>query len=240
MDQLVADKEAVTAQLALVEAQLRGFEVKVQVQARKIEGLEAELAKALAEAAQAKAEAVKAKAEAEKTKTAVDKSISIYLREAANIQVELREASDRGRWTELKERETDARFLISSDDEDMVSGSGDEEREEDVPEGEENPEDRATEDVVSEDDAPGEEEGPLISETEKDNKRKRSLEDKDPQNKAGSAWRREEDVAADEGFIYIGRSVDINALGEDDYILKARTRGPLKTVEPARPKAPSL
>ncbi|XP_019248769.1 PREDICTED: uncharacterized protein LOC109228040 [Nicotiana attenuata] len=183
MDQLAADKEALTAQLASAEAQLRGIKAKGLAQEGKIEGLEAELAKARTEAAQAKDEVVQAKAEAKKTKVAADKSITIYLRETAAVQVELKEASDRGRRSnelakcqarretleelhargfnlageiaEAKVRENDARFLVSSDDEDVVSSSGDEEGEEDVPEGEETPEDRAAGDVVSEDDSPG-------------------------------------------------------------------------------------
>ncbi|XP_070028743.1 uncharacterized protein [Nicotiana sylvestris] len=97
MDQLTADKETIAAQLASAEAQLRGFEAKGLAQARKIEGLEAELAKPWAEAAQAMAEVVYAKAKAEKTKATTDKSIAIYSREAATIQAELREASDWGR-----------------------------------------------------------------------------------------------------------------------------------------------
>nr|XP_016470470.1 PREDICTED: uncharacterized protein LOC107792754 [Nicotiana tabacum] len=112
-----------------------------------------------------------------------DKSISIYLREAVAVQVELREASDRGKRSnelakcqarretlqeihargfnlaeeiaEAKTRETDDRFLVSSDDEDVASGSGDEEGEKYVPERDETPEDRAAEDVVSEDDISG-------------------------------------------------------------------------------------
>ncbi|XP_019262497.1 PREDICTED: cytochrome P450 71A1-like [Nicotiana attenuata] len=50
MDQLAADREAVTAQLASAETQLRGIKVKVLAQAKKIEELEAELARARAEA----------------------------------------------------------------------------------------------------------------------------------------------------------------------------------------------
>nr|XP_009764376.1 PREDICTED: uncharacterized protein LOC104216108 [Nicotiana sylvestris] len=53
-----------------------------------------------------------------------------------------------------KVRETDARFLVSSDDEDVASGSGDGEGEEDVPEGEESPKDKAVEGAVPEDGAP--------------------------------------------------------------------------------------
>ncbi|XP_019261876.1 PREDICTED: dynactin, 150 kDa isoform-like [Nicotiana attenuata] len=119
-EQLAADKEVVTAQLALAETQLRGIKAKGLAQVKKIEELEAELARA--------------RAEADKTKAAADKSIAI---------------------AEEKARETDARFLFSSDDEDVASGSGDGEGEEDVPEGEEAPEDRAAEGVVPEDGAPG-------------------------------------------------------------------------------------
>lgn len=99
------------------------------------------------------------------------------------VQDELREASDCGKWSndlakfqarreileeihargfnlaeeiaEAKAWEIDIRFLGSSDDEDVASGSGDEEGEEDVPEGDETPKDRAVEDAVSEDDVPG-------------------------------------------------------------------------------------
>ncbi|XP_070025503.1 uncharacterized protein [Nicotiana sylvestris] len=145
-------------------------------------GVGAELAKAQAEAAQAKVEAVQAKAETEKTKAATDKSIAIYSREAEAVQAKLRAAAAQGRRSyelakcqaqretleeihargfnltgeiaEAKARETDARFLISYDDEDMVRGSGDEEDEEDILAGEGTPEDRAAEDVVSEDDTP--------------------------------------------------------------------------------------
>ncbi|XP_019246509.1 PREDICTED: uncharacterized protein LOC109226169 [Nicotiana attenuata] len=181
MDQLDVDKEAVTAQLASAETQLRSIKAKGLSQAKKIEELEAELARPQVETVQAKAEVVQVKAEAEKTKAAADKSIAMYLRDVMAVQAELREASDWGKRSndlakcqarretlkeihaqgfnlaeeiaEAKARETDARFLVSSDDEDVASGSGDGESEEDVPEGEEAPEDRATEGAVSEDDA---------------------------------------------------------------------------------------
>ncbi|XP_070019942.1 uncharacterized protein [Nicotiana sylvestris] len=145
MDQLAVDKDSTTTQLASVETQLRGIKAKGMSQARKIEELEAELAKA-------RAEAVQAKAEAEKIKVGADKSIAIYLREAVAVQDELWEASDRGKgsnelakfqsWRETLEEihargfnldeeiaeakawDTDARFLISSDDKDVASGSG--------------------------------------------------------------------------------------------------------------------
>ncbi|XP_019228756.1 PREDICTED: uncharacterized protein LOC109209867 [Nicotiana attenuata] len=152
IDQLAAEKEDVKAQLASAEAQLRGAEAKSLDQAREVEGLEAEIAKARIEAAQAKAEAAQAKAEAEKTKVAADKSIAIYIREATTVQAELREASDRARRrnglakcrarretleeiraqgfdladeiAEAQARESDARFLVSSDDEDVGSVPG--------------------------------------------------------------------------------------------------------------------
>ncbi|XP_070008351.1 uncharacterized protein [Nicotiana sylvestris] len=158
MDQLAADKEA------------------GQAQAKKIEELEAELARA-------RAEVVQAKAEAEKTKAAANKSIAIYLKDAVTIQAELREASVREKRSndlsmcqarretleeihargfdlaeeiaEAKARETDARFHVSFDDKEVTSGSGDEKGEEDVPEGEEAPEDRADECAVLEDGTPG-------------------------------------------------------------------------------------
>ncbi|XP_070024284.1 uncharacterized protein [Nicotiana sylvestris] len=163
MDRLAAEKEAVKAQLTWAEAQFRGAEAKGLAQAKEIEGLGAELAKARTEVAQAKDEA-------EKTKAVADKSIDIYKREAAVVQAELRAASNRAKRSnklakcqarretleevrargfdlaeeiaEAQARETDARFLVSSDDEDVVSGSGDEESEEDAPKGEEVPEDR--------------------------------------------------------------------------------------------------
>ncbi|XP_070011204.1 uncharacterized protein [Nicotiana sylvestris] len=75
---------------------------------------------------------------------------------------------------------------------------------------------------------------------QKDNKRKRSSKDEDSHSKAGSARGHEEDVAADEDLIFIGRPMDINAPGKDDSILMARTRRPPETVEPAGLEAPSL
>ncbi|XP_070008095.1 KNR4/SMI1 homolog [Nicotiana sylvestris] len=183
MDQLAVDKEAVMSQLASTEAQLQGIEEKGLTQAKKIEELEAELARTRAETIQSKAEAVQAKAEAKTIRVAPDKSNAMYFWDAAAVQVELKEASDRGKrsndlakhqaWrktleeihargfdlaeeiAEAKVRETVARFLVSSDDEDIVSGSEDGESEEDVPEGEKAPQDRATEGAVSECDASG-------------------------------------------------------------------------------------
>ncbi|XP_019259880.1 PREDICTED: ankyrin repeat domain-containing protein 24-like [Nicotiana attenuata] len=148
MDRLVAEKEAVKAQLASAEAQLRGIEAKGLAQAREIKELEAELAKARTKAAHAKAEAAQTKAEAEKTNVAADKLISIYCQARRET---LEEIHDRGfnlaeEIAEAQARETDARFLISSDEEDMVSGCGDEESEEAAPEGEYNPKDKATRD----------------------------------------------------------------------------------------------
>ncbi|XP_019263928.1 PREDICTED: uncharacterized protein LOC109241628 [Nicotiana attenuata] len=70
MDQLAADEKAGLAQ------------------AKKIEQLEAELARARAEAEQAKAEV-------EKTKARTDKTIAVYLKDVAAVQAKLREASDR-------------------------------------------------------------------------------------------------------------------------------------------------
>ncbi|XP_070018182.1 uncharacterized protein [Nicotiana sylvestris] len=87
MDQLAADKETVISQLTSVETQLQGLKVKGLEQAKKIEELEAELARARAESEQAKAEV-------EKTKAAADKSIAVYLRDAKDFQEDLREASD--------------------------------------------------------------------------------------------------------------------------------------------------
>nr|XP_016468121.1 PREDICTED: ATP synthase subunit b-like [Nicotiana tabacum] len=112
-------------------------------QAKKIEELEADLAKAGAEAAQAKAEV-------EKMKVTADKTIAVYLRDAEVVQAELREASDREKYSndlskcqsqretleeihargydlteeiaQARAMETDARFLVSSDDEDSANG----------------------------------------------------------------------------------------------------------------------
>ncbi|XP_070005049.1 uncharacterized protein [Nicotiana sylvestris] len=85
-----------------------------------------------------------------------------------------------------------------------------------------------------------EEERPSISETRKDNKRKRSSKDEDSHSKAGPARGCEEDVAADKDLIFIGCSVDINAPGEDDSTLMTRPRRPPETVEPTGLEAPSL
>ncbi|XP_019257926.1 PREDICTED: myosin-14-like [Nicotiana attenuata] len=167
MDRLNAEKEVVKAQLT-----------------SEIEELGAELAKAYSEAAYAKAEAAQAKAEAEKTKVMADKSIAIYQKEAAAIQAELKAASNRAKSSselakcqarretleevrargfdlaeeiaEAQARETHARFLVSYDDEDVVSGSEDGESEENAPEGEEAREDKAIgdEDVTPGDEAP--------------------------------------------------------------------------------------
>ncbi|XP_070004265.1 uncharacterized protein [Nicotiana sylvestris] len=136
MDQLAADKEAITTKLTSVESQLRVLEAKGLAQARKIEEFEAELARA--------------RAEAEKTKVAADKSIAIYLRDVAAAQAELREAYDREKWSNDL-----AKFLVSSDDEDAVSASGDGEGEEGASEEEGFPEDKAGEGAVSEDVARG-------------------------------------------------------------------------------------
>nr|XP_009787939.1 PREDICTED: uncharacterized protein LOC104235815 [Nicotiana sylvestris] len=172
MNWLVAEKEDVKAQLTSAEAQLRSAEAKDWAQAREIEGLGAELAKARTEAVNDKAEATRAKAKAEKTKDATDKSIIVYKREVVVVQAELRVASDRAKWSselakcqarmetleevhargfdlaeetaEAQARETDARFLASSNDEDVVSGSGDGKSEEDASDGEEAQEDKAT------------------------------------------------------------------------------------------------
>ncbi|XP_070005158.1 protein gar2-like [Nicotiana sylvestris] len=124
---LCSKKKEELKDLRVELAKARKNESEIDEQAKKIKELETELARA-------RAEAVQAKAEAEKTKAATDKAIA-----------EIAEA---------KAQKTDARFLVSSDDEDVVSGSRDGEGEEDVIEGEEAPEDRATEGVVPEDDTP--------------------------------------------------------------------------------------
>ncbi|XP_019229402.1 PREDICTED: uncharacterized abhydrolase domain-containing protein DDB_G0269086-like [Nicotiana attenuata] len=157
--------------------QLRGEVDQVKADChRKIEELEAELAGAQAEAA-------RAKAEVEKTRATADKAIAVYLRDVAAIEAELREASDRERrsndlakWqarretleeihaqgfdlteeiAEAKVQETDARFLVSSDDIDVVSGSECGEGEEGVTEEEEALENRASEGAVPEEAASG-------------------------------------------------------------------------------------
>ncbi|XP_070003758.1 uncharacterized protein [Nicotiana sylvestris] len=176
MDQLAANKEAVIVQLTSAETQLRGIKEKGLAQSKKIEELEVELSRDRAEAAQTKAEV-------EKTKATTDKTIFVYLRDATAVQAELREASDRGKWSnnlakcqarretleeidargfdlteeiaEAKAQGTDARFLVSSDEEDAMSGSEGGEGEEGVPEEEESLEDRAAEDAVPEEAASG-------------------------------------------------------------------------------------
>ncbi|XP_070003039.1 uncharacterized protein [Nicotiana sylvestris] len=85
-----------------------------------------------------------------------------------------------------------------------------------------------------------EEEGPPISEAEKDNKRKRSSKNEDSHSKVGSVWGREEDIAADEDLIFIDRSGDINAPREDASILMDQIRRPPETVEPTGLEAHNL
>ncbi|XP_019242067.1 PREDICTED: uncharacterized protein LOC109222117 [Nicotiana attenuata] len=163
MDRLAADKEAALAQLASAETQLRSAKVKNLAQVKKIEDLEAKLAEAGAEVAEAKAEV-------EKTKATTDKTIAVYLRDVEFVQAKLREASDREKRVsdlakcqsrretveeihargfdltneiaQAKALEVDAKFLVSSDDEDFVSGSEGEGDEDGVPK-EEVPEDAA-------------------------------------------------------------------------------------------------
>ncbi|XP_070008305.1 uncharacterized protein [Nicotiana sylvestris] len=142
IDKLATDKKALTAQLASAETQLRGVKAKGLAQAKKIKEMEADLAIA-------RAKAVQAKAKTEETKAAVDKSIIARRETLEEIHAQGFDLVEE--IAEAKAQETDAKFLVSSDDEDVVSGSG----EEDVPEGEEAPEDRATEGAVPEDDAPG-------------------------------------------------------------------------------------
>nr|XP_016480258.1 PREDICTED: uncharacterized protein LOC107801444 [Nicotiana tabacum] len=95
MDQLPADKKAALAQLA---------------QAKKIEELESKLAEAGAEVAEARAEVWR-------TKAMADKTIVVYLRDVEAIQAELREDYDQEKWSNDL-----AKFLVSSNDEDSVSG----------------------------------------------------------------------------------------------------------------------
>ncbi|XP_070005104.1 uncharacterized protein [Nicotiana sylvestris] len=160
---LAANKKVVTAQLTSVETQLRGIKAKGLAQGRKIEEVEEELARARVEAAQAKAEV-------EKTKATTDKAIAMYLRDAAVVQAEFRVAFDREKLSndlakcqaqretleeihargfnlteeiaEAKAQETDARFLVSSDDEVVVSSTEGREGEEGSSEEEGVPEDR--------------------------------------------------------------------------------------------------
>ncbi|XP_070009979.1 filament-like plant protein 3 [Nicotiana sylvestris] len=174
MDQLVADKEVALAQLASAETQLRGIKVKNLAQAKKIRELEAKLAEAGAEVAEVGAEV-------ERTKATTDKTIAMYLRDAEAVQAELREASDREKQSndlakcqsrretleEINARgfhlteeiaqaralETDARFLVSSNDKDAVSGFESRGNEDGVPE-EEVPEDATLKDVAPKDAAP--------------------------------------------------------------------------------------
>ncbi|XP_019248577.1 PREDICTED: inner centromere protein B-like [Nicotiana attenuata] len=142
IDQLAADKEAITAQLTSAETQLRGIKAKGLAQARKIEELEVELARARAEAAQTKAEV-------EKTKATADKAIAVETLEEIHARgFDLTEEI-----AEAKAQETDARFLVSFIEEDVVSGSEGGEGEEGASEEEGVPEDKAAEDTVPEDGA---------------------------------------------------------------------------------------
>ncbi|XP_019264886.1 PREDICTED: MAP7 domain-containing protein 1-like [Nicotiana attenuata] len=137
MDRLAAEKEAALAQLALAETQLWGAKVKNMAQAKKIDELEAKLATTGAEVAEARAE---------KTKATTEKTVAVYLRDAEAAQMELREASNREKrsndivkcqsWRETLEEiqargfnlteeiaqakalEADAKFLVSSNDDD--------------------------------------------------------------------------------------------------------------------------
>ncbi|XP_019248445.1 PREDICTED: tropomyosin-like [Nicotiana attenuata] len=151
MDRLTTKKEAVKAQLTSAEAQIRGAEAKGLDLAREIEELEAELTKARTEAAYAKAEVAQAKTKAKKMKLRAASNRAKRSGELAKCQAgreTLEEVRARGfdlaeEIAEAQARETDARFLVSSDDEDVVSGYGDGESEEDAPEGEEASEDKA-------------------------------------------------------------------------------------------------
>nr|XP_016434680.1 PREDICTED: eukaryotic translation initiation factor 5B-like [Nicotiana tabacum] len=161
IDWLVADKVDALAQLASAETQLRGIKVTNLAQAKKIKELEVKLTEAGAKIAEARAEV-------ERTNATTDKTINVYLRYAEAVQTELREASNREKrskelakcqsWretleeihargfdlteeiTQIRELETNARFLISSDDEDSANGFEGREDEDGVPE-EEVPED---------------------------------------------------------------------------------------------------
>ncbi|XP_019262452.1 PREDICTED: uncharacterized protein LOC109240277 [Nicotiana attenuata] len=174
MDQLAADKEAALAQLDSAETQFRGIKPKNLAQTKKIEELEAKLAKAGVEVAEARAKVERMKAKA-------DKTIIVYLREAEAVQEELREASDREKQSndlakcqsrretleeihargfdliaevaQAKAQEIDARFLVYSYDKDVVSGSKDGGDGDGAPE-EEAPEDAAIKDVTTEGAAP--------------------------------------------------------------------------------------
>nr|XP_009783005.1 PREDICTED: uncharacterized protein LOC104231670 [Nicotiana sylvestris] len=141
MDQLATDKEVITAQLASAETQLRGIKVKGLAQAKKIEEDFVSVQDELREASdreEGSNDLAKCQAQRETLEEIHARGFDL----AEDI-------------AEAKAQETDARFLVSSDDEDVVSGSGDGEGEEDVPEGEEALEDRAAEGAVLEDDAPG-------------------------------------------------------------------------------------
>ncbi|XP_019236671.1 PREDICTED: uncharacterized protein LOC109216906 [Nicotiana attenuata] len=151
MDRLVGEKEAALANLASTETQLRGIKVKNLAQAKKIDELEAKLAAAGAEVAEARAEV-------ERTKATTEKTIAVYLKDAEAAQIELREVFNREKRVsdlaksqsrretleeihargfdlteeiaQAKELEVDARFLVSSSDDDndegCQSGSDDE------------------------------------------------------------------------------------------------------------------
>nr|XP_009777194.1 PREDICTED: 227 kDa spindle- and centromere-associated protein-like [Nicotiana sylvestris] len=153
------EKKVALAKLELAETQLRGAREKSSAHAKRIDELEVKLAEAMAEV--------------EKMKVTADKTIAVYLRDAEAAQTELREAFDRerrsnnlakcqfrretleeihARGVELIEEiaqekalKADARFLISSSDDDdnegNQGGSDNEDgpEEESAPEGENNP-----------------------------------------------------------------------------------------------------
>lgn len=136
MDRFAAEKETALAQLSSAEVQLRNAREKSSIQAKRIDELEAELAKA--------------QADAEKEKVQADKSVAIYLADAEAAQAWLREATDRAQWFvelakcqtrretlekihargfnlsqeigQAKMHEADARLLASSGDNDNDEG----------------------------------------------------------------------------------------------------------------------
>ncbi|XP_070018072.1 kinesin-like protein KIN-14N [Nicotiana sylvestris] len=137
MDRLAAEKEADLAKLASAEAQLLGVKEKSSTQVKRIDELEVKLAEA--------------RAEVKKTKVTADKTVVVYLRDTEAAQMQLREAFDREQrsndlakyqsWRETlaeihtrgydlfediaqaKAHEADARFLISSSDDDNDEGN---------------------------------------------------------------------------------------------------------------------
>nr|XP_016501735.1 PREDICTED: uncharacterized protein LOC107820044 [Nicotiana tabacum] len=136
MDALIVAKNDALAKLLALEVQLRNAQGSNLVQVGRIAKLEASLVKA-------KAEVVEARAEASVIQGKADRTVAIYLKDATDAQMELREASDQEKRSndyEIKQaklEEADAKFVLSSDGDDDVEDDEEEGAAEEVTPGEE-------------------------------------------------------------------------------------------------------